>query len=293
MKYLKTYEGLFDFIKRKYKQVVEEPEEKVDYNDLVNISLKRLESNYSKYKVSNVVVKDSICEFDVEQVIEGLVAKLRLELNNNNWVLEINYPNFDIRKTINFPNRHPSNIKPYYKIHEIIESCKSDIFKKEFPLEDIKDYFSDLSDLIEGETKYQFEMDEVLTFQSIFLVKWLVKLYVDKTFPRGTRRDMEKLIKSQSLDLEVLKELKNLNLRLSNLGLVAVFEKEQIWDGQSQWNGYLVNVMRKSDLGVYSREMALNSLDDEDDDDYEEEEYDDEIVDEDDYEEDYDDYEED
>jgi len=90
---------------------------------------------------------------------------------------------------------------------------------------------------------------------------------------------------------------------------VAVFEKEQIWDGQSQWNGYLVNVMRKSDLGVYSREMALNSLDDEDDeddyeeeydaeivdddDDYEEEEYDDEIVDEDDYEEDYDDYEED
>jgi hypothetical protein len=303
MKYLKTYEGLFDFLKKKYKQTTnildelafgedsedseesEEPDEdspeskesreskekkpqpKIDYNLAVTNSLVRLESNVayfdSKYKIAvkDCQVSPGVWEFEVNQVEDGLVANFRLELGDR-WTLEVNYPDLDIKKKASFAKER---IFLEYNIRDLIESCKSDIFKKEFPLEDIKDYFSDLGDLVDVEIKYDFSYDKV--------VYWSVKVCVDKKPPRGVRRDMEKLIKSQSLDLEVLKELKNINFRLSGLGLVADFEKDTLRLDNYLWNGYLVKVMKKSDLGIYSN--ATDEEDEDYDEDYDEDDYDD------------------
>jgi transcriptional regulator with PAS, ATPase and Fis domain len=277
VRHLKTYEGIFDFLKKKDKNEPEKTQESpksskpkelplVDYDKYIEESLSILKS--SGYQSSNLK-KESIegittWTFDVQ--VKDELAIVTVKLLKDSMDFEIKYKDFDVKHNTKTPittgsyNRFSGYGLSIYKIEDLVSSTEAELFKSKWSLETIKEYFQEVSDLVDGRIKYEVINDKSET-------AWYIQVF----FSKDVNKKMDDVIKEQELSLSILKLFKGISIRLSHEGMNFEFRRDDSRIYQNErWKSFIV---------------TLSSGHSSDYDEYDEDGYDEEYYDEDGYDE--------
>jgi len=277
VRHLKTYEGIFDFLKKKDKNEPEKTQESpksskpkelplVDYDKYIEESLSILKR--SGYQSSNLK-KESIegittWTFDVQ--VKDELAIVTVKLLKDSMDFEIKYKDFDVKHNTKTPittgsyNRFSGYGLSIYKIEDLVSSTEAELFKSKWSLETIKEYFQEVSDLVDSRIRYDLFNEKTGTC-------WRILVF----FSKDINKKMDDVIKEQELCLDILKKFKGISHRMNLEGLSFDFVRDRRSYQNIVWNSFIVTLSDKSSSDYGYDEYDEDGYDEYDEDGYEEE----------------------
>ena len=130
-------------------------------------------------------------------------------------------------------------------IQILIDDTKFDLFKSKWNLELIKEYFQEVSDLVDGRIEYKC-IDDKRKIPGTTSFFWSINIYLWKSsealIKARTRLINMEDIKEQELLLNALKDIKSISTRILVDGLILTFRRDVIYYQGHSWFMLNVNV---------------------------------------------------